>query len=53
MLVNKYEDIIKAVLLASSPERVNIHALDPAIVASSISLTDKNESLDLVGILEN
>jgi spore coat assembly protein len=50
---SNYEDIIKAgANFASSPERVNIHALDPAIVASSISLTDKNESLDLVGILE-
>ncbi|MDD4035824.1 MAG: sporulation peptidase YabG [Bacilli bacterium] len=50
---SNYEEIIKAgANFASSPKRVNIHALDPAIVASSISLADKNESIDLVGILE-
>lgn len=50
---SNYEDIIKAgANFASSPQRVNIHALDPAIVASSISLTDKNNSIDLVGILK-
>ena len=32
---NNYEDLIKAgANFASSPKRVNIHALDPAIIAS-------------------
>ena len=37
---------------ASSPKRINIHALDPAIVASSISLSDKGKPIDLIGILD-
>lgn len=32
---------------ASSPNHVNIHALDPAIIASGLALTDKNEKIDL------
>lgn len=32
---------------ASSPNHVNIHALDPAIIASGLALTDKNEEIDL------
>ena len=48
-----YEDLIKAgANFASSPKRVNIHALDPAIVASSISLSDKGKPIDLIGILD-
>ena len=37
---------------ASSPKRVNIHALDPAIIATRISLTESSEDIDLKGILE-
>ena len=39
---SNYEELIKAgANFASSPKRVNIHALDPAIIASSISLAEK------------
>lgn len=47
-----YEDLIKAGSnFASSPRRINIHALDPAIIASSICLSNKNEPIDLKKIL--
>ena len=36
---------------ASSPKRVNIHALDPAIVASIISLTEVTKEVDLIDTL--
>lgn len=50
---SNYEELIKAgANFASSPKRVNIHALDPAIIASSISLSERNADIDLVGILE-
>ena len=49
-----YEELIKAgANFASSPKRVNIHALDPAIIASKISLSDITKDIDLKGILEN
>ena len=48
-----YEELIKAgANFASSPKRINIHALDPAIIASSIALSDKNQSIDLIKTLE-
>lgn len=48
-----YEELIKAgATFASSPKRVNIHALDPAILASSIALTDRNQVIDLISIIE-
>ena len=37
---------------ASSPSRKNIHALDPAIIASTISLTERNKEIDLKKLLE-
>ena len=37
---------------ASSPKKVNIHALDPAIIALSLSLSDKNKNVDLLELLE-
>ena len=37
---------------ASSPKHINIHALDPAIIALSLSLLDKNESIDLLSLLQ-
>ena len=47
-----YESLIKAgANFASSPKRVNIHALDPAIVATSLALSDKNELIDLINII--
>lgn len=50
---SNYEDLIKAgANFASSPKRVNIHALDPAIVASSLSFSNKNSDIDLINILE-
>lgn len=48
-----YEDLIKAgANFASSPRRINIHALDPAIIATSVALTKKDHSIDLVNILK-
>jgi spore coat assembly protein len=50
---SNYEALIKAgANFASSPKRVNIHALDPAIVALTISLSDRGKDIDLLGILE-
>ena len=49
---SNYEELIKAGSnFASSPRRINIHALDPAIVASSVCLSNKNEAIDLKKIL--
>jgi spore coat assembly protein len=49
-----YEELIKSgANFASSPKRVNIHALDPAIVASKMSLADINKNINLKTILEN
>lgn len=48
-----YEELIKAgATFASSPKRVNIHALDPAIIASSLALSDRNKVIDLIQIIE-
>ncbi len=48
-----YEELIKAgANFASSPKRINIHALDPAIIAVSMSLADINKDIDLKSILE-
>ena len=48
-----FEAIISAgANFASSPKRVNIHALDPAIVASSLAFSDKNKNIDLIKILD-
>ena len=49
---SNYEELIKAgANFASSPKRINIHALDPAIIASSIALSDRNKTIDLLSIL--
>ncbi len=49
---SNYEELIKAgANFASSPKRVNIHALDPAIIASTIALTERNKEIDLVELL--
>ena len=49
---SNYEELIKAgANFASSPKRINIHALDPAIVATSLSFSDKNKNIDLINIL--
>ena len=50
---SNYEDLIKAgANFASSPKRINIHALDPAIVASCLSFSDKNNNIDIIKILD-
>jgi len=49
---SNYEELIKSgANFASSPKRVNIHALDPAIIASLIALSDRNENIDLLKII--
>ncbi len=51
---SNFEELIKAgANFASSPRRINIHALDPAVIASKISLSDVTKDIDLKGILEN
>ena len=50
---SNYEELIKAgANFASSPKRINIHALDPAIIASSIAFSDRNQSIDLLKVIE-
>ena len=47
-----YEELIRAgANFASSPKRINIHALDPAIIAINVALTKRNNQIDLVGVL--
>lgn len=49
-----YEELIKAgANFASSPKRINIHALDPAIIASKMSLAEVSKDIDLKLILES
>ena len=50
---SNYEELIKAGAdFASSPKRVNIHALDPAIIATTVSLTEKNKEINLIELLK-
>ena len=47
-----YKKLIKAgANFASSPKGINIHALDPAIIALTISLQDKKENINLIELL--
>lgn len=49
-----YEELIRAgASFASSPKRVNIHALDPAIIASRIGFSDINKDIDLKNIIDS
>lgn len=49
---SNYEELIKAGSnFASSPKRVNIHALDPAIIASSIALSTRDKPIDIIKII--
>ncbi|MDD4607706.1 MAG: sporulation peptidase YabG [Bacilli bacterium] len=49
-----YEDLIRAgANFASSPRRINIHALDPAIIATSMARADVNVEINVKKILEN
>ena len=51
---SNYEELIRAgANFASSPKRVNIHALDPAIIATKMSLSDISQDIDLKDIIEN
>ena len=51
---SNYESLIKAgANFASSPKRINIHAIDPAIIASMMSLSDVGVDIDLKKILES
>jgi spore coat assembly protein len=50
---SNYEELIKAgANFASSPKRINIHALDPAIIAAKMSLSDINNDINLKEIIE-
>lgn len=50
---SNYEQLIKAgATFASSPKRINIHALDPAIIAISVSLSDRNQEINLINLLK-
>ena len=50
---SNYEELIKAGSnFASSPRRINIHALDPATIAISLALSDRNKSIDVIGLIE-
>ena len=49
---SNYEELIKAgANFASSPKRVNIHALDPAIITSSIALSLRDKPIDIIKII--
>lgn len=50
---SNYEELIKAgANFASSPKRVNIHALDPAIIAVNVATSERNKQIDLVELLD-
>ena len=50
---SNYEDLIRAgANFASSPKRINIHALDPAIVAACLSFSSKMENINIIKILD-
>jgi len=49
---SNYEELINAgANFASSPKRVNIHALDPAIIAISIAKTENTKELNIIELL--
>ena len=49
-----YEELIKAgANFASSPKRVNIHALDPAIIASRMGFSDISKDIDIKDIISS
>lgn len=49
---SNFEELIKSgATFASSPGRINIHALDPAIIATSLSLYDRNKEVNLLELL--
>ena len=47
-----YEELIRAgANFASSPKRINIHALDPAIIAVTLATTSRTKEIDLLDML--
>ena len=49
---SNFDGLIRAgANFASSPKKINIHALDPAIIASSLALSDRNQSIDLIKVI--
>ncbi len=49
---SNYEQLILAgANYASSPKRVNIHALDPAIIATELALTPRDQDIDIISLL--
>lgn len=49
---SNYEELIRAgANFASSPKRINIHCLDPAIIATILSMSERNKELNLVELL--
>lgn len=50
---SNYEELIKSgANFASSPKRINIHALDPAIIAINLAVTEKNKEINLIELLK-
>ena len=51
---SNFEGLIKSgANFASSPKRINIHALDPAIIATKLALTESTKKIDLISILND
>ena len=49
---SNYQELIKSgATFASSPDRINIHALDPAIIATSLALSDRDVEVNLIELL--
>lgn len=49
-----YVNLIKAgSTFASSPSGINIHCLDPAIIATSLALSDFDKLIDIKSVLSN
>lgn len=49
---SNYEELIKSgSSFASSPKRINIHALDPAILATIVSLSERGKEINLLEML--
>ncbi len=49
---SNYEELIKAgANFASSPKRINIHALDPAIIATTLALTERSKEINIINLL--
>lgn len=49
---SNFEGLIRAgANFASSPKRINIHALDPAIIAINLALTESTKKIDLIKVL--